>query len=391
MRAWAAGVCVLLVVLVLSGCQGGSLGDLVGGGGTGPGGEPESGPSVAAPGMNETGVYDSVELARAHTVGLEGRSYTLEIETVVVDRDGVVRYDSTQIVEVGEGGDPVLSRRHAAGRNVSARLAPETVRAYASANRTVLSFTDDGRTRYIEQAERVKLYQNRLLNGFIDSEPIARTTARTLIRIFLGGPDRSRVERIDHGGRAAYRLSGAGPRNRSTPADDVRVEAIVDRFGFVHRLDVTYPASGSYGVGPGGRVTIRMRYTGVGNTTVDRPDWVPAGADAGTGTGAGPGDGRNRTTTGASPGVVPPADSWGPLRGISPDRERVDRTRSRTDDPRTAREPSGIREPGVCRPSRGRPVVDRSVPAWTARPGVGGTGGRGRRTTRSDRSRSGGG
>jgi len=119
-------------------------------------------------------VYDSVELGRAYTVGFQGRSYTLRIDTVVVDRTGTVRYDSPRIVRVRKGGERLLSRRHVTGRNVSGRLTPEQVRAYTDGNRTVLAFTDDGGTKYVERAGPVELYRNRLSNGVIDSEPIAR-------------------------------------------------------------------------------------------------------------------------------------------------------------------------------------------------------------------------
>jgi hypothetical protein len=48
------------------------------------------------------------------------------------------------------------------------------VRAYTDGNRTVLAFTDNGGTKYVERAGPVELYRNRLSNGVIDSEPIAR-------------------------------------------------------------------------------------------------------------------------------------------------------------------------------------------------------------------------
>jgi hypothetical protein len=103
------------------------------------------------------------------------------------------------------------------------------------------------------------------------------------------------MERIDHGGRTASRVTGTPRGTRSDPTDDAEVEAAVGRFGFVHRLEVAYPSGGSFGVGTEARViiTIRMRYTDLGNTTVAPPEWIPpANATGAT-------EDRNRTIAAA--------------------------------------------------------------------------------------------
>lgn len=208
-------------------------------------------PRTIAPGLTAAGIADTAVLARSHAAVLENRSFTMLVTyTERVDGDNVGRARESVRVENGT----VYRSRGTRSGNLTSDLIPVIVRdLYA-----------DGEGRYLRRGDGA------LRVGSVDDSGTGRFVerSRALVTWYLSGTDSSVLTRVSRSGVAYYRVAVEGTSDRRV--DEYRVSALVSERGLVARLDAHYRLPGRDRV-----ATLSLRHVNVGNTTVDRPGWMP--------------------------------------------------------------------------------------------------------------------
>lgn len=245
------GAVLVAGLAVLGGC---SATGLVGPGST-PTPEP---PYVAAPGIDADGVEDASQLAAAHRASLEGVSYTLRTGVVIRRPDGSVRATRTTVVRVGRGGPhgrPFTLEQRAAGPFPEAIATQANFSAWSSGGHTFVR---------IEPGARQSRYTR--YDGGV-SDAIVVLDGDEAIDIYVAPLSNASVVETSADGWIAYRLESTAPSGRHTVA-------VVDSFGLLRSLSVRTPAEDVFWIRDPGTVVRTLRYERIGNTTVERPDWV---------------------------------------------------------------------------------------------------------------------
>lgn len=256
-------VALLAVLVALAGCSGASTSSQAT---TSP--EPSTAVPVptdavwgtVAPGVDEDGVFDAVELASSHRAALEGESVTVRRTLEVSYPDGTVRrWNETAVFGPDRGRtytvrhtDGVVRERWTNGSHVAERVVEEGTVAFRSARRS---------------------------NGF-DRVTVERVYERSLPGLFAS-LERARVERGDErDGVQRYRVTGrSGPLfEADTPMglDPERgaLRIVVDERGFVPEYALAYEAVARDGTS----VTVfeRVEHADVGTSGAARPPWIDA-------------------------------------------------------------------------------------------------------------------
>jgi hypothetical protein len=204
-----------------------------------------------APGVTTERVVDAYALVDAHAALVEGRSLTTTTERWSNASNGsVLRYERTVV-------------RASADRSERRAL---TVRR------------DDGPTRRTDGWTNGSAdYRRFAVDGEVTYDPAgpgARLDEPDLLRLAGGDPT---VEALGDG---RYRLVAEGiaalPRGVDA-ASNPRLVVVFDERGFLSRVTRTYTVADGDETRTVRRTT---RYTALGETTVERPDWVPAAANA---------------------------------------------------------------------------------------------------------------
>lgn len=215
----------------------------------GPTATPSALPAAAFPsGVGPGGVVDGAALTAAHGESLAGRSYRM---VLVVER-------TTQ--NAGFNRTRVVLRR---GPNATL-VRTTTVTADGQSTRVVYE-TDTGRW--------VRCGDGGCAGGPTDP----RAAAARTIRWALGSADTALAGRVRHDGRVHHRITADGNTfGTARPAGLVRLAnysstALVGPSGLVSELRVRYVMIDGVA-----RTDVRvvLQYTGLGETSVRRPDWV---------------------------------------------------------------------------------------------------------------------
>jgi hypothetical protein len=218
-----------------------------------------------APGLRTGGVRDPLALATAHHDRLANRSFTRAESRTVVDLNGTLLATRTDL-EVRPGGTPFLvSRSAVAASRYDGSRPPADVTIYHDGVRVVSRVVENGSVGY--RAE--------------DSVPPAavepdRTGRRTVGRLLTAF--RWEVGRAEIGGEPHYRLESDGLLDRDALSDvaglepprDPEVRMLVGPDGRVRRYRLEY---GTTVDGDTVGVTETARWSAVGETTVEVPDW----------------------------------------------------------------------------------------------------------------------
>jgi hypothetical protein len=208
-------------------------------------------PRTILPGLTAAGIEDTAVLTRGHAAALENRSFTMRVtytERVGDETVGTAR----EVVRV-ESGTVYRSRGTRSG-NLTSDLVPVIVRdLYA-----------DGDGRYLRQGD------DALRVGDADDPGTGQVVERsqTLVTWYLSGDRSGLVEQVERPDGTYYRVSVAGTTDRRI--DSYRATGLVSDRGLVARVDATYRLPDSDRV-----ATLSLRHGRVGNTTVDRPAWMP--------------------------------------------------------------------------------------------------------------------
>jgi len=213
------------------------------------------------PGVAGRGVNNVHYLVRAHRAATTDMSYTWTVERIT-NTSGPGADNSTVTQQV-------------------AHVEDETHYDYWTNHRTVQR---GGRTRYLgnyteytDPSGRYIKYQDTDTNtqyGRSEPEPAsARITEESTDAIghYLDA-DHARLAVVLIDGQRYYELRGQNATFATTqPVENYTVTSLIRPDGFVRSITV------SYQIGRGDKrrsVTYRYEYTAIGNTTVDRPDWV---------------------------------------------------------------------------------------------------------------------
>ena len=257
---------LVVVLVVLAGCSGVTVVDRTTETVTpapvpAPQTETETGDDTLPPGVSGRGVTNVHALVRAHQSATSDMSYTWRVERVT--------NTSTP------GRENLTTARHVA------HVENASVYDYWTNHRTVQR---GGRTRYLgnyteftdPSGRHVKYEDTEENTQYRKTEPVRAHVrigdeSTAAIDHYLDADDaRLAVVLVD--GERYYKLRGRNATFATTePVENYTVEALVRPDGFVRAVTVNY----RIGQGEQRRsITYRYEYTAIGNTTVDRPNWV---------------------------------------------------------------------------------------------------------------------
>lgn len=222
-------------------------------------------PDPLPPGVTAAAVTEPLDLARAHTAALTGRSYTYR-ETVVVRTTDGIRIGEIRTVRRVAADGAFVHRMRAEGVVPAVVSQFRAIEAYSNGSRVVIRFRRDreNRTVAMSAAESPMAPNDVIGKGYLYS--VLSSTRPVVV-----GP-------LRRGGTTYVHVRGANGTTRFgfVEATNVTFEALVAPSGFVRRYAVSYRANGTSYTGWEGRVVRTVTFDDVGSTTVERPDWVAA-------------------------------------------------------------------------------------------------------------------
>jgi hypothetical protein len=209
-------------------------------------------PIRVAPGLTASEITDTPALARAHAATLANQSFTMRIS--YSERVGRGSVGSAQETVSVENGTVYRSLGTRSG-NLTSVLIPVIVRdIYA-----------DGDDRYLAGDDGV------VRVGGADDAGAGRFVerSRALVVWYLSGLDSSVLGQDRQGDEVFYWVEIAG--DSDPRIENYQAVALVTAEGLVVRIDARYRLPESDRV-----ATVSIRHANVGNTTVERPDWMPS-------------------------------------------------------------------------------------------------------------------
>ncbi|MFB6173915.1 MAG: hypothetical protein ABEI39_04655 [Halobacteriales archaeon] len=218
-----------------------------------------------APGLTADGVADADVLAEAHREAVANRSYVFRVRrgfgvrvngTVPTNHTTVARVESPRVYRVWTHEEEVRFQRGLT------QLDNYSVYANGTAS-TIRSQLPDQLPTVRRQSAITPAVQHRHIG----------VRATDAVRQFLAVGNVT-VTPVRFDGRRHYLVSGGSYSGFAAGAlDNENVTALVSPEGFVRSLDVSYSVRR---MGDPRSVRYTFTYERVGNTTVDRPDWVDA-------------------------------------------------------------------------------------------------------------------
>ena len=298
------GACLLACLLVLAGCSGFS------GAGPDSGGSDASRANVTpapvpavdtperlAPGLTADGVTNASALADAHDAAVRRASVTVRSNRSIEYANGTLRQRTTGTVRVGRNGTAYAARYEFTGRPLWLDPdSPDIVRTgyyWSAGERTLrtVAFANET-TRYEDLSAALGASVRRSLTR--PGQEYERLLEDTETRV---------IARTTRNGRELYVVEASGMtsqyfswyRGFENPRD-ATMRLLVDERGVVRRHRFAYTATIEATATV--RIVERVRYTDLGNTTVERPPWYDEALRATNGTDVG--DANTTATTSAS-------------------------------------------------------------------------------------------
>jgi len=222
-----------------------------------------------APGVTAERVTDPLALSTAHERQLRNRSFTFQREVLIRTGDGEQLTRRVVHRRVSRDGTRVFERvdRTSGGSVIH-------VERWHNESEQLIRTTGEGTPQYIVR-DRQELSSR--LSGVYRKEP--PTDDLFVLLLFLdvrvenageGPPYRLVAREVDHPERFAAEARGGDPRN-------VTFRGTLTGNGLVREHELRYTTTS------GGREVVvqrRVRYSDIGNTTVDRPEWGGAARNA---------------------------------------------------------------------------------------------------------------
>jgi hypothetical protein len=220
-----------------------------------------------APGLNESGVTDAAALADAHEAVLRNTSYATVSNTTARAPDGTLlaQLDDTTTF----GHDPLRYRSESSVEGENPRVIGafgSDLEVWASENGTWQAIERPNGTEYRKVADRIRL-------------SAADRTNRDALFVLFSTVNTTVADTETRNGTALYRVNSTdvtGPEAlashlRADSVSNVSLSALVDERGLVREYRVEYTATLG---GKTSRVERTVRFTALGETTVERPAWV---------------------------------------------------------------------------------------------------------------------
>jgi hypothetical protein len=294
----AACIVSVVCLVVLGGCSGFAAGPGPGPGAGGPQGDRSNGgggggtdrsepaanvtpapvPAVEkdralAPRLDEAGVTNASTLAAAHEAALRETSYTVRTNRTRTDVNGTLRQRVRATVRVGPNGSYNARYEFAQRPSWQATGGPAVVRIgyFAGDGQAIQAVAlANGTTQYEVLPAELAASIRRSLAGRGERYERLLTGAKTRVasRTTRGDTRLFGVEATDV--MVGY-FGSAGPRGDPR---DATLSLLVDERGLVRRHWLTYAASTETNATV--RTTETVRYSDVGETTVERPPWYDA-------------------------------------------------------------------------------------------------------------------
>ena len=227
---------------------------------------------VLAPGLTGAGVVDAADLANAHEDALNDDSYTVVSNNTIRYANGTLRFQWNRTMRVAEGLEPfyIVSRPNGSGRQPA--VSSQRVERWSNGERLYSAIVRQNDTKYSVSA---------LNRGFISVQ-----NGEQFLTLFNAFETRV-VGQETRNGTEIYRIRATNvtnpeylPRsvlNTSKNPRNISFRALVDSEGVVRSYHLAYTATDIWrGVETTNRVTQSLRYTDIGSTVVERPDWYEA-------------------------------------------------------------------------------------------------------------------
>lgn len=220
-----------------------------------------------APGLTANGVTDSLALGDAHASVLDTRSYTVHERSTTMYANGTVYTRGTTDARLAADD----GRYHVVQKGSGVRTDGTSERAlWSDGKRVIVAETTNDTTAYEVPRGR----EGEPVSP--DEVPMVDPTNHERIYAYFGAVDtrvtdresrngtrRYRVEATEMTAPSAFEVRWRNPRNLS-------LVAFVDSRGLLHEYRLHYTATLN---GDVVRVHERVRYTDLGETTVERPRW----------------------------------------------------------------------------------------------------------------------
>ncbi|WP_276299229.1 DUF7537 family lipoprotein [Halorussus lipolyticus] len=219
-----------------------------------------------APGLNESGVTDAAALSSAHANYLRNRSYTVVSNLTARDLDGAVRARADRVRKVAHDPLSVVSRSNVTGEPRRIGLYRYDMAVWSSQNDTWYAIERPNGTTYQRAGDDRR-------------PPLASRTGRDSLFVLFSGLNTTLADTEDRGGTARYRVNSTGIRSPDALASQLRADsvrnvsfsALVGDTGLVHEYAIEYTAVRGDNTT---RIERTVRFTALGETTVERPAWV---------------------------------------------------------------------------------------------------------------------
>jgi hypothetical protein len=224
--------------------------------------------SRLAPGLTGQGVTNAFALGEAHASALDDTSYTMRESHTVEYANGTVYNHGTTDVRLTTNESRYSLHQNASGTLFGGGTFARAI--WSNGERVITAETTNDSTSY--DAPRN-----------VEGEPIPPrealmfdSTKRQQLYAYLGAVETRVTDRTTRNGTTLYRVAATNVTDPAafevqwTNPRNLSLVALVDSRGLVHeyRLDYTATLGGSPV-----DINRRVRYTDLGNTTVERPPW----------------------------------------------------------------------------------------------------------------------
>ncbi|MFB6359917.1 MAG: hypothetical protein ABEH59_01190 [Halobacteriales archaeon] len=221
-------------------------------------------PDELPPGLTTAKVSDSLDLARAHTAGLSGKSFTYRATITARSTEGL-RLGTVRIERRVAPDGRFVHRMRVDGVVPSTVATVRAVDAYSDGSVVLIRFRKEGRNRTLETALAESPIQP---YDVIQKGPLYSMLSATEPEV---------IRPLRRGGVTYLHLKGANGSTQFglTEASNMTFQALVAPNGVVHRYAVRYHAVETDYAAWEGRIERTVLYEDIGTTTVEQPSWAP--------------------------------------------------------------------------------------------------------------------
>lgn len=209
-----------------------------------------------APGLMGTGITDAFALAEAHTAVLNDTSYTFYENSTVRYMNGTIYNQFTTHVQFAANDSRFYSVQNGSSIDVRGR---DGISFWSNGERVIVAQTSNNNTSY----------------GVLPQESFSGPSVEQIYVLFSSVETRV-AGRETRNGTTLYRVVATNVTNPTVFESDwqnprnVSLQALISSQGLVPEYRLNYTATLN---GEPVRINQQVRYTDLGNTTVERPPW----------------------------------------------------------------------------------------------------------------------